>query len=520
MLTVAEVADRQAPVAAGDLTEDLIARPIWRDQDVTEAGIPIVDVPLVTVGGGLGSFALVDTLRIAGLPGAEMRVLSRLDFSHQAYQHLVRVSQIPDYERLRSDSASVIDNIWGFPSFAVREAFAARNLAGFVKPLWNVLTEPILTNFYTPRATQAYTAVEREAARIQWPSMLSKGQVRMVRRRLEGGYFTILTPPEEAAPTRRVAYRSRFVHLAVGYPGVRFLADLQDYRQTHQDFTRVVNSYEPHEHVYEELQRRPGVVVVRGAGIVASRILQRLIEDRDNKGAQTTIWHVVRSYVGGPEGPPWFRRQGGDGWAFQAFNLTKSAWGRPAPGQARLAQGRGAGPLRRRHRWHDDGDPQRLAGAAQPRPPRQLLPPPRRRGDRRYARAGRHRRDESAIERRRRARDPGELHHRRHRARVRRARAPPPRRPARQQRREPQPDGPTERLARVRGRRHGEWRWAVYASGSMTFGGYYAPVDSFLGLQYAALRIADDLSRLGLVGRIGTMRSLREWWRWLRNEQI
>jgi hypothetical protein len=57
----------------------------------------------------------------------------------------------------------------------------------------------------------------------------------------------------------------------------------------------------------------------------------------------------------------------------------------------------------------------------------------------------------------------------------------------------------------------------LYASGSITLGGFYAGVDSFLGLQYAALAIADDLAQVGAVHPIGAQRSLSEWWRWARN---
>ena len=46
--------------------------------------------------------------------------------------------------------------------------------------------------------------------------------------------------------------------MAVGYPGLKFLDDLQEYRETYQDYTRVVNAYEPHEHVYEDLLAAPG----------------------------------------------------------------------------------------------------------------------------------------------------------------------------------------------------------------------------------------------------------------------
>jgi hypothetical protein len=133
--------------------------------------------------------------------------------------------------------------------------------------------------------------------------MRVKGLVRMVPKRDGGGYFSVLTPPQGASRTKRVAYRSRFVHLAVGYPGLRFLPDLQEYRKHHQEFGRIVNAYEPHEHVYEDLLRRPCTVMARGAGIVASRVLQRIMDDREKHGAETTVLHMFRTYVDGPHGP-------------------------------------------------------------------------------------------------------------------------------------------------------------------------------------------------------------------------
>ncbi|MDP9075357.1 MAG: hypothetical protein M3N98_14580, partial [Actinomycetota bacterium] len=313
-----------APRRLGDLTPELIDTDVWTDDMVQRADIPIHDVPLVSVGGGIGSFVLTDMLRIHGAPTASIRVLSGLDYPWQTYQHLTRASQIPEPERLRSDSASMPDNMWGFPSYALREARQEKTLA----PIWNVLTEPILCNYYTPRAGMVFRGLQAEAERVDYWSMLVKGQVRMVRRRAGGGYFSLLTPPAGSAATARVAFRSRWVHLAVGYPGVKFLDDLQAYKRTYQDHIRVVNAYEPHEHVYEELQRRPGIVVVRGGGIVASRVLQRLIDDRDKTGAKTAILHLFRTYVAGPHGESIFmRRPGADGWAYQGFNYPKSAWG-------------------------------------------------------------------------------------------------------------------------------------------------------------------------------------------------
>ncbi len=53
---------------AGDLTPELLQRDIWTDELIAGAGIPVHEVPFVSVGGGIGSFVTVDYLRIAGVP--------------------------------------------------------------------------------------------------------------------------------------------------------------------------------------------------------------------------------------------------------------------------------------------------------------------------------------------------------------------------------------------------------------------------------------------------------------------
>ena len=123
--------DFRSTAVPGDLTPFLIDTHVWTDDMVQQAGIPIVDTPFVTVGGGIGSFVTVDYLRICGVPTSAITVLTNLDVPWSSYEYLTRVSQIPRTERLRSDSASTPDNIWGFPSYAVREAFAAKSVKGF-----------------------------------------------------------------------------------------------------------------------------------------------------------------------------------------------------------------------------------------------------------------------------------------------------------------------------------------------------------------------------------------------------
>lgn len=510
----------QAGSVTGDLTDQLISTSTWSDELVAGAGIPIVDVPLVSIGAGIGSFVLADFLRVAGLPQSHLRALGQGQTPWENYEYLATVSQIPRGERLRSDAGSTPDNIWGFPSYAVREAFGAKSLTGFIAPLFQVLTEPYLTDYYTPRAGQVYETIEKEATRIGWWNMVDRGQVRMSRKRIGGGYFTIFTPPEGTAATKRIAYRSRFVHSAVGYPGVKFLPDLQAYRQKHNDYSRVVNAYEPHEHVYQELRKRPGTVVVRGSGIVGSRILQRLIDDRDNHGAQTTIIHLFRTFVDEPQGESIFmRRPAADGFAYQGFNFPKSAWGgqlkyrlekADADGRKQLIRVMGGTNTPERKLWQRQLDRGRREGFYKayigtvedvyPGDDNTIVT----RIDSEHgvlelpanfivdatgleADIGEHRYLNDLLEHGGAGRNAvGRLD--------------------------------VEPTFEIRGTRNGDGR--IYASGSSTLGGYYAGVDSFLGLQYAALQIHDDLASQRFVKKLGPLRSTRGWWKWAFNGEV
>jgi len=503
----------------GDLTEGLIATDQWTDEQLAAAGIPVVDVPFVTVGSGIGSFVTFDYLRIAGVPKESIKVLGVNEKPWSTYEYLTRNSQIPRGERLRSDSASTPDNIWGFPSYAVREAMAAKGLKAKVAPLWNVLTEPIFSNYYTPRAGQAFESMERETARVGYFDCLENGLVRMVRKRVGGGYFTIFTPPEGTSPTKRVAYRSRWVHIAVGYPGLKFLDDLQTYRDTYQDYSSVVNAYEPHEGLYEELRHRPGTVVIRGSGIVASRILQRLIDDRDQFGLQTQIVHVFRTYVSGSHGPSIvMRRRGGDGWAYQGFNYPKSVWGGQLKSRMRRLEGEERAALYKtiggtntpvRRSWQEqlargrrEGWYRTVTGQVESVTPA----------------------SPGTVTRIRTAHDVLEVHasyvidctgleadiseHRLFADLLAHGGAG----------RNPIGRLDVERDFEVRGTANGDGR--IYASGTATLGGYFPGVDTFLGLQIAALEIADSLARQGFGKRIGPARSISQWFKWARGKRI
>lgn len=517
----ANVPSAAGPAAGGNNDERLAAlreTSLWSDEAVHAAGLPVIDVPIVSIGGGLGSFALADTLRIAGLPLASLRVLGNGMHPIRTYRYLAANSQIPDQERLRSDAGSTMDNIWGFPSYAFREAAADRSLA----PLGTVLSEPLIADYYTPKAGQVYDSVGAEADRIGWSHMLAPGVVRSVRRRHGGGYFSLFTPATaegSSGNVERVAYRSRHVHIAVGYPGVKFLPDLQAYREKHRDFSRVVNAYEPHGHVYEELQRRPGTVVVRGSGIVASRILQRLLDDREIRGAQTTILHLFRNYVDGPQGDKiTFRRPGRKGWAYQGFNFPKASWGGQlkdrlekldGPGRAELLKSLGGTNTPPRKDWQQQLERGRTGGwyrefvgsvaEVEPGPNQSVVSKVKDKDGHIHELRANFIIDATGLEA-----DIGE-----HRLLQDLLTYTGAQRSA-YGRLEVNPRFELVSARSDPGR--------LYASGSITLGGYYAGVDSFLGLQYAALAIADDLASVGSVKRIGVARSAAEWWRWFRKQ--
>ncbi len=121
--------------AGGDLRKELLTAEWWTDARVAAAGVPVVNVPFVTVGGGIGSFVTVDYLRIAGVPTGRIRVVSVIGFPWQTYEYLARVSQIPPPNASARIPHPGPTTSRAFPSYAVAEAARDKTLA----PLWQVL---------------------------------------------------------------------------------------------------------------------------------------------------------------------------------------------------------------------------------------------------------------------------------------------------------------------------------------------------------------------------------------------
>ena len=488
-------------------------------------GRPVLEADYLAVGGGIGSFVWVDYLRVSGVPVEAIAVLGLEEKPHSRYERLCVNSQIPDHERLRSDSGSCPDCLWGWPGYAVREAWAemARGNFGTARTaVWKIFNEPTFATTYTPRSGEVFRSMDVEARRIGWDRMRRPARVQGIRRTDDGRYAVAYTVPASEPDRERYAL-ARFVHVAVGYPGIRLLPDLQAYRQSTGDFEKVVNAYEEHEHVYRHLGARGGTVVLRGWGIVASRIIQRVFELRRDQNADVRILHLTRSIVSEGNRYRGAQRETDNNWEFQPFNWPKACWGGDlrfeleaagASRRAELLKAWGGTTTADREDWR-----QIVAGG---------------RSDGWYVIR------EGEVERV-----------------------------------EPGPDGAVRTVVEarqffedqvaldadfildctglvstidshpllkdlvehhglgrnvqgrldvaddfeIRGMRNGQrGTGRMYASGVATLGGPYAPVDSFLGLQYAAQRSVDAMQRARAprLRHLTAGRSFRQWLRWAR----
>lgn len=473
--------------------------------------LEIQHVPIVSIGGGLGSFALVDRLRIGGVAADDIRIVSLARRPDQAFTDACRNSGMGPKDRLRSDSSARIDNIWGFPGYAARESRANRSPA----PLLRSLVEPVLAQPYTPTVGLVRQAIDREADRIGWDAMLIRGNALRVLRNPDGGYVVIV----RRRGRKDLALECEYVHLAVGPAGPEITPQTAAYRQQHPDHRRVFHAYEPHTEVYHRLATDGGSVLVRGSGIASSRILQRIIDDKERSGREVHLWQVFRHYHSQPTGPRRARRDAGCGYAYQAYNFPKGAFGgqlrdatRALDEPERIALTRELGAT---------STPYRTEWAAQ-------LRVARAQGwyDAVAGEVTRFRALEAGVG-----------------AEVRLANGEKLDlevdyvidATGMDQTATDHPivnDLVQQGIAEVNelgclrvgddyvvagSEQHSG---AIFASGMTARGGPLAPVDSFLGLQSAALSIADGLAARGLGRRLGPLRSTRQWMKWMGGKSL
>jgi pSer/pThr/pTyr-binding forkhead associated (FHA) protein len=510
-----------APLAE-DFPPAFFRQPIVSLADIQRSGIPMTETTYLSVGGGLGSFAWVDHLLVYGVPASQIVSIGLEAKPYARYARLCEYSQIPLHERLRSNSESCPDNLWGWPSYGLREIWHSLGRGQIGNALgvgWQVFGEPVVAQTYTPRAGDVFKSIDREAARIGWGQIWRYGRAKAIRKIDDGRYVVAFTQAGERPEQRNQLILARYVHIAVGYPGIQFLADLQKYRDSTKDFQGVVNAYEEHEHIYQHLLKQGGAVLVRGRGIVASRVIQRLYEVRA-QNPNVRILHLMRSPILTGHRFGRARRRVEHHWDFQPFNWPKACWGgtlrnklEQAPDQEReqflndwggtttaarkdwrhivktgLREGWyqiGFGNVKRVERTQN-GQLATIIHSGNPAQPETWLV-----ADFIIDCTGL----EATIDSNSFLRDMVNHY---------------------QLGRNPKGRLRVTNDFEVVGMDHGAGR--VFASGAMTLGGPFAAVDSFLGLQYAALRMVDTLAALRAPGlrRLGPIRSFAQWTRWVR----
>lgn len=521
VLTFNAQADR---LTAAPNTEDPLPA-LFRQQVVPAQELgrfaPVETATYLAVGGGMGSFAWVDQLVIRGVDPGAIIVVGFEPKPHGRFERLAGNSQITAGERLRSNSDSCPDNIWGWPGYAVREMwrdFWRGRWANVARVGWQIFNEPFVPT-YTPLADEVFASVEREARRVGWDGMWRQGRVRTIRQTDDGRYAALYSRMIPGGGSAYEVVVADYLHVAVGYPGVRFLPDLQAYRQATQDFRRVVNAYEQHDYLYDELAQRGGVVMIRGRGIVASRVIQRVHDLRRDTGAQIGVLHLMRTPRKAGSRYKLAQRPVRDHWEFQPFNWPKAAWGGDLRGTLLEADdGRRAEILDMwdgsttadREDWRVMIDEGLRDGWYEIQFGDVLDVSPHESG-----RIATVIRSKSQIERditlladfiidatglvsdissSPLLHDLASCYGLNLNAKGRLAVSP---------------DFELEGLRSDTG-------GSAYGAGIMLLGGPYAPVDSFLGLQYAALRSVDHLTRQGAAGlrRFGLLRSVGQWLRW------
>ncbi len=315
--------------AARDFPPPIFNEPYVPVAALGQTGLPVYATTYAGVGGGWGNFIFTDNLLTYGVDPRQIICLGIYPEPYGRYQRLARNSQIPLHERIRSNTDSRPDNIWGTPGYAAAEAWRSifsGHIGHAIQILWQVFGEPIHTQTYTPIIGDVFRATDREAKRIGWANIWRFGRVRCIRKTDDGRYAIAYSQSDDQNQQAHAILLANYVQLATGYPALQFLPDLQEYRERTGDFEHVVNGYEFHDHIYENLERNGGVIVLRGRGIVASRLIQRLYEARA-KNPNIAILHLLRTPIF--EGHKFGRsqRKAIHHVEIQAFNWPKGTWG-------------------------------------------------------------------------------------------------------------------------------------------------------------------------------------------------
>lgn len=487
------------------------AERIVSEEQLAVQQIPVTQVRVATVGGGLGSFALADRLRVGGVAEEDIAVLGAHASPGQQFLERCKASGLGPDDKLRSDSSSRIDNLWGFPGYAAEDAWRTRS----IKPLGQVFGESMVGGGYTPTVRLMADSLEREARRIGWERMSVSTTADYVFKREGGGYFVVCQ-----AQGRVVAIRCDQVHLALGAAGPRLTPEATALRAAAPGGNQHTHVYEDHEHVLEQLATRGGSVMVRGSGMAASRLLERLVEDRQRHRRDVHIWHVVRSWPDSSAEEQGPSRPTALGFSHQRDSYPKAAFGGqiredirqigPEDDRLEAIAALGATSVPYRREWAGLMDGARAAGwydavvgeiSSLTQDGGKVVASVGLKNGKHMNIAVDHVVDATGLE------SDAAVH-----PLIADLLAFSP----------VTVNGlgglrVDERFT-VIGGESGDGR--MFASGETARGGFYGPVDSFTGLQQAALTIADDLADAGIGHHLTPLRSARGWMRWIGGKKL
>ena len=258
------------------------------------------EVEFLTIGGGLGSFAWVQTLRIFGVPAARIRVigLGRDEHCYSRLQRSLKAAQGRAGDRFASHAGAAPLLYWRFPGVAIKELAGALSNSNLDK-VRAVVSDQMSGRERAMAAEELFFALRQEEERIGWTGMRVEGRVLKLRQ-TDDQRFAIATAgadrQDDGFDRNRVVV-ARHVHLATGRPSPGYAADLARLKRREGWAKLIVHAYEPHDHVYAQLERTGGTVVVRGPGHVVGFVLRRLCE------ARTRSSNIRIVYFAGGAGP-------------------------------------------------------------------------------------------------------------------------------------------------------------------------------------------------------------------------
>lgn len=287
--------------------------------ELQAANMALEEKTYLSIGGGIGSFCWVNCLRVHGVAQTELAVIAQNYYPQTQFKHYCAHSGIGPQDRLRSDSGARPDNFWGFPGYAVDECWDELRVGKFgaaLQTAWQICTEPFATDFYTPTAKRVYTSIEREGDRIGWTAMVRLGSALFLRRLVDGRFAVFYEGPTKAINV----VVANIVHIALGHKIRR-----PDYL-LNAPADRALSGYELSEDFFSTIEKTDSTILVVGRGIVAARVVEHFLTGASS-AAKRTVISLFRQLLESSTDSRNIEQVTFSGWRLQPFNWPRATFG-------------------------------------------------------------------------------------------------------------------------------------------------------------------------------------------------